>query len=94
MKDPSKLVSPKALPKGRNLEIVEMVKSRPDLSYYKIAERFGVSFTTVSRIACAHGVKRGDPVVNPKPRKLDPNRREGGIIANDAQWRARQERIR
>ena len=26
-------------------------------------------------------------------RRADPNRREGGIIANDEQWRARMQRI-
>lgn len=94
MKDPSKLISPRALSKQRHRDIAKMVEDRPDLTYAQIGERFGVSHATVSRIAYQHGVARKVQLTTEKKsHKPDKNRREGGVIATDAQWRARQDRI-
>jgi hypothetical protein len=70
-------------------EIAETIRTQPTTSYRVIAEQYGVGMATVSAIAARNGLRRKkDP-----PAAYEPNRREGGIIADDAQWRARQERI-
>lgn len=93
MRDPSKMITPKAICKEKRAAILDAVRSEPTTPYRAIAERFGVGAATVNNIAKSNGVRRKqDSVPTPKPPKKT-NRREGGIIADDAQWRARSHRI-
>ena len=94
MKDPSKLVSPKAICPKKKAEIAETIRTQPTTSYRVISEQYGVGMATVSAIAARNGLRRKkDPPADRKA-AYGSNLREGGIIADDAQWRARQERIR
>ena len=93
MKDPSKMISPKAISPKKKAEIAETIRSQPKTLYRIIAERYGVSTATVSGIALRNGLSRKKDTPTDRKSSCVPNRREGGIIADDAQWRARQERI-
>lgn len=94
MKPMSELVKRSTIPESTRLAIVEAIKGTD--SYLVIAERFDVHPGTVSKIAKQNGIQRQDrgwPKDGPVERRRDPNQREGGIVADDAQWKARQRRI-
>jgi len=88
--------TPKAITPKLKQQIVGMARDCPTMPYGQIAKRFGVSRGTVSRVATAAGVLRRQPQ-QARARSIGPTRpehlRDGGIIADDAQWRARQQRI-
>lgn len=96
MKDPSKLITPKALSDERKAEIAEALRLCPAKSYSALAREYGTSIGTVGRIARQYGIDRKQKAkalkqmeARPKPSSL----REGGIVANREQWAARQHRI-
>lgn len=78
--------------------VVATVRANPDKSYTEIAEMLGMNKGSVSGICQRAGYRRrADP---DRIRSLEAMRRrpqgevrEGGIVADDAQWKARQCRI-
>ena len=92
--------TPKALTKDRKAEMVRMILDEPDTGYRTIADRFGVAYSTVTRVANDHGIRRKADLETSIRKKQRKDRlpgggelREGGIVANDEQWRARMQRI-
>ena len=77
-------------------QVLRHIRNNPGEVYQLIADRFSIHHTTVKRIARQGGIVRVSPehAAKVKVQKHEPNRREGGIIADDTQWRARQERAR
>lgn len=86
------------LPEETKEAILTMYKTCPHINAKRIAERFGISPMTLSRLVAERGLTRkrgecrktaGDAYAYPD----HPNRRAGGILANDEQWAARHHRI-
>ena len=72
------------------------IRRQPDAPYIEIARQVGVSKATVNRIGASMGIRRmsEERIMRMESRPLPGKPRVGGIFANDALWRARQERIR
>ena len=76
--------------------VVRAVQDNPDRPYTEIADEIGVRRHQVGRILRRMNISRKDIESGlrvERAKHRDPNLREGGIVADDAQWRARQQRI-
>jgi hypothetical protein len=96
MKDTNKLVAPKHLTDEQKEAIADALRRGPGRTYTEIAAQFGVGGGAVGRVARQYGIprkadERRSRVMAAVPKS--PNLRDGGILANDEQWRARQQRI-
>lgn len=85
----------KNLPKETRRLIAETARNQ-SIPLREIGRRFGVTMSTVQKIMAEYGAPpRGAPNKAARLNTITPGakRREGGIIADDAQWRARSHRI-
>jgi hypothetical protein len=81
--------------------IVATLKAYPHRNYEMIAIEHGVSKTLVGRLAKLHDCRRKTTALDRVPQRSrvqyahpdHPHMRDGGILANDEQWKARQCRI-